>query len=89
MLVKEDAPFIRPRLQAVFEEADVQTRVVFAGNIMRQPGFKGIPRREDDAGYPNADRVMSGGLLLGFHQGMDEPELEYMADVFSTFAKSM
>ena len=89
LLVKESAPFTRRELQAAFEKADVQTRVVFTGNILRQPGFKGIRRREDDAGYPNADRVMSGGLLLGCHQGMGEPELEYMAEVFSTFAKSM
>ena len=88
LLVKPDAPFNRKQLQSALEAADVQTRVVFTGNILRQPGFSQINRREDEAGYPNADRVMVGGLLLGCHQGMKKDQLEHIADVFEAFAKS-
>lgn len=89
LLVREGAPFNRTELQTAVELADVQTRVVFTGNILRQPGFADIERREDDHGYPNADLVMTGGLLLGCHQGMGMPEMEYMADVFANFAGSI
>jgi len=89
LLIKEAAPFDRRALQTAFEVADVQTRVVFTGNILRQPGFAQIPRKEDDGGYPNADRVMAAGMLLGCHQGMGEPELEYMTEVFMSFTKSL
>lgn len=89
LLIKTGAPFERTKLQAVFESAGVQTRVVFTGNILRQPGFAKIARNEDEAGYPNADRVMAGGMLLGCHQGMSEADLEHIADVFASFADSI
>ena len=33
-------------------------------------------------GYPNADYVMEGGILLGCHQGMNEKQLEYIFQIF-------
>jgi CDP-4-dehydro-6-deoxyglucose reductase, E1 len=89
LVVKESAPFDRRSLQVMFEKADIQTRVVFTGNILRQPGFRDMPRREDERGYGNADRVMTGGILLGCHQGMGAREVEYMLDTFATFAGSV
>ncbi len=86
LIVKEAAPFNRRTLQTAFEMADIQTRVVFTGNILRQPGFSGIERVEDERGYPNADRVMSAGMLLGCHQGMTPEQLEYVTQTFTRFA---
>ena len=87
LIVRPEGPFTRRELQVYFESNDVQTRTVFTGNILRQPGFAGIPHRADAAGYPNADRVMEGGILLGCHQGMDQQQVEYVFDVFKSFAK--
>ena len=89
LIVKDAAPFDRRALQTAFENADVQTRVVFTGNVLRQPGFSDMPRREDELGYPNADRVMEAGILLGCHQGMGAAEVEYMCDTFSAYAGSL
>ena len=89
LILKDAAPFDRRTLQTVFESAGVQTRLVFTGNILRQPGFSGMIHTEDTQGYPNADRVMSSGMLLGCHQGMGLPELDYMTDVFTGFAGSL
>lgn len=86
LIVRRQAPFSRRDLQIHFEESGVQTRTVFTGNILRQPGFAGIPHRADPAGYANADAVMEGGILLGCHQGMDPAQLEYVCDVFRAFA---
>ena len=69
------------------EKAGVQTRTVFTGNILRQPGFKNVPRRENEMGYPNADRVMRGGILLGCHQGMGEDAVDYVCETFRAFAE--
>ncbi|MBL6928775.1 MAG: DegT/DnrJ/EryC1/StrS family aminotransferase [Rhodospirillales bacterium] len=87
LIVRSDAPFSRRELQVYFESNDIQTRTVFTGNILRQPGFANIEHRADPAGYPNADRVMEGGILLGCHQGMDQRQVEYMFDVFKSFAQ--
>lgn len=86
MIVRDDAPFTRRDLQIHLEKQNVQTRTVFTGNILRQPGFASIQRREAPAGYPNADQVMRGGMLLACHHGLVPAQLEYLHEVFRGFA---
>ena len=87
LIVKPEAPFTRRELQIHFESNDIQTRTVFTGNILRQPGFANIEHRADPAGYPNADRIMESGILLGCHQGLDDKQLDYLYDVFRSLAE--
>jgi Predicted pyridoxal phosphate-dependent enzyme apparently involved in regulation of cell wall biogenesis len=88
LIIRDDAPFTRRELQTCLERADIQTRTVFTGNILRQPGFSGIVRRESPTGYPNADRVMRGGMLIACHHGLRDEQLDYVHEVFSEFAKT-
>ena len=85
LVVRDGAPFSRRELQIDLETRGIQTRTVFTGNILRQPGFKNIVRKESPEGYPNADQVMRGGLLLGCHQGMTDEQLDYIRDSFRDF----
>jgi len=85
LIVRDNAPFSRRDLQIYFEEQGIQTRVVFTGNILRQPAFKSIKHRADAAGYPNADYIMRGGILIGCHQSMEEEHVEYIKDAFRHF----
>jgi CDP-6-deoxy-D-xylo-4-hexulose-3-dehydrase len=85
LIVRDDAPFQRRDLQIHLEERNVQTRTVFTGNILRQPGFAGIARREAPEGYPNADRVMRGGMLLACHHGLSDAQLDYLHEQTRTF----
>ena len=78
VIVRDDAPFIRRDLQIFLEQRGIQTRTVFTGNILRQPGFANIERRESPHGYPNADRVMRGGMLIACHHGLVEAQLDYI-----------
>ena len=78
LIVRDEAPFIRRDLQIFLERRGIQTRTVFTGNILRQPGFANIERRESPGGYPNADRVMRGGMLMACHHGLVEPQLDYI-----------
>jgi len=87
LVVRPEAPFQRRDLQVHFESNHIQTRTVFTGNILRQPGFSGIPHRERDGGYPNADAVMRGGMLIGCHQGMTGSDVDHLCDVFGQFAQ--
>ena len=72
LLIKESAPFTRKEFQIFLENHHIQTRVVFTGNILRQPMCRNMKKKVLDAGYPNADRVMSQGVLLPLHHGMTE-----------------
>ncbi|MBI5120491.1 MAG: aminotransferase class I/II-fold pyridoxal phosphate-dependent enzyme [Rhodospirillales bacterium] len=88
LIVRPEAPFTRRDLQIHFEKRDIQTRTVFTGNILRQPGFKNIPHRADPKGLANADRVMQGGILIGCHQGLDAKALAYVQESFLALANS-
>ena len=86
LILRDEAPFSRKELQIFLEKAGIQTRTVFTGNILRQPGFKNIVRRETPGGYPNADRVMRSGKLIACHQGLSTEQLDNVHDQFRRFA---
>lgn len=85
LIVRDDAPFIRRDLQIFLEQRGIQTRTVFTGNILRQPGFANIERREARGGYPNADRVMRGGMLIACHHGLNDRQLAYVHEQATAF----
>lgn len=87
LIVRDSAPFSRRDLQMHFESAGVQTRPIFSGNILRHHGFSKIPSRVSERGYANADQVMRGGILLGCHQGMTEPDTNYICEVFQQLVR--
>jgi CDP-6-deoxy-D-xylo-4-hexulose-3-dehydrase len=85
ILIKKNSPFSRKDLQIYLEKRNIQTRVVFTGNILRQPMCKNIKKRVDKNGYPNSDSVMERGLLLPVHHGLTEKmfkKLHYTIDEF-------
>ena len=72
LLIKDSAPFNRKEMQIFLENKNIQTRVVFTGNILRQPMCKGMNYRVIAGGCPNADRIMKLGILLPLHHGLTE-----------------
>ncbi|MFN7226463.1 MAG: DegT/DnrJ/EryC1/StrS family aminotransferase [Holosporales bacterium] len=87
VMLQEQAPFTRRDFQIYLEERNVQTRVVFTGNITRQPGYKNLPMKKSSSGYANADRVMKYGVLLACHHGMTDEMFDYMHSVIEDFIK--
>ncbi len=85
--VKDTAPFTRTELQIFLEKRNIQTRTVFTGNILRQPGFVNIERKESKAGYPESDKVMRGGMLLGCHHGITSEMMSHMHESIDLFLK--
>lgn len=88
ILIKDSAPFTRKEFQIFLETRNIQTRVVFTGNILRQPMCKNIKKRVLEAGYPNADRVMEQGVLLPLHHGMTDDMFVRLHDTIENFLKS-
>ena len=87
MLVKADAPFTRTDMQIFLEKRNIQTRVIFTGNILRQPGFRSIERREPRDGFPVADDVMRRGVLLACHHGLTQDMVDHVHSSFDEFAR--
>ena len=86
LTIRREAPFNRREMQTHLERADIQTRPVFTGNILRQPAMKGVECRTGPHGYPVADDVMRGGILLACHHGLTDAHLSYMHETFRRFA---
>ena len=80
------APFTRRELQVWMERKDIQTRPVFTGNILRQPAMRGVAAIVEPNGYPVADAVMRGGILLACHHGLDAAQIDYIHESFAEFA---
>tara|TARA_B100000767_G_scaffold246402_1_gene245953 strand:- start:1448 stop:2653 length:1206 start_codon:yes stop_codon:yes gene_type:complete len=85
LLIKDTAPFTRREFQIFLEERNIQTRVVFTGNILRQPMCKNIKKIVSDEGYPNADTVMRRGVLLPLHHGLTEPMFDRFQETVKEF----
>jgi len=87
--IRETAPFIRRDLQIFLEKRNIQTRTVFTGNILRQPGFKHVANKSAKGGYPEADKVMRGGMLLACHHGLSQEQIDHVMDSVSVFMKNI
>lgn len=87
LTLKDTAPFTRTEMQIFLEKRNIQTRTVFTGNILRQPGFKNIKHKTTPTGYPNADQVMKGGILIGCHHGLTGEMLQHIHSSFKMFAE--
>lgn len=83
--IKKDAPFTRLEFVTFLEKNNVQTRPIFTGNVLKQPGYKNIPHRVAKEGYPVTDNIMERGFVIGCHQGLDEKHLDYMKKVLKEF----
>lgn len=86
LVVRPGAPFKRRDLQIYLERRNIQTRVIFTGNILRQPGFANVPHRASPDGYPVADEIMRGGVLLACHHGLNDAMLAHVHACVDEFA---
>ena len=76
-------PFMTPRrleLLTFLESNNIQTRVCFAGNVTRHPVY-----REYLEVFPNSDRIMAEGFLLGAHHGMVVEDVDYVCSKIREF----
>ncbi|MBI3635702.1 MAG: lipopolysaccharide biosynthesis protein RfbH [Candidatus Rokubacteria bacterium] len=66
------------------DERKIETRMIFAGNVLRQPGFRGIPHRV--AGELTAsDTVMNDTFFLGVYPGLTPPMIDYVVESVAAF----
>lgn len=89
MVVNENAPFTRTELQIFLEKRNIQTRVVFTGNILRQPMMKNVEYIGKADDFVNADRIMRQGILLACHHGLDEAMLKHLYSSIDKFIASV
>jgi CDP-6-deoxy-D-xylo-4-hexulose-3-dehydrase len=88
--IDEDAPFTRTEVQEFLVGKGIETRMVWTGNILRQPGFSKIAHRSPLSGLPNCDRVMDRSMSLPIHHGLNADHMgficEQLDELFAHFA---
>lgn len=85
LTITSDAPFSRTQLLKYMENNNIQTRPIFTGNILRQPGFKGIIGQNLKKDYPVTDEIMKNGFILGCNHGLEKKHIDYMIKSLSSF----
>jgi CDP-6-deoxy-D-xylo-4-hexulose-3-dehydrase len=68
----------RVTVQEYFASRNVPTRMIWTGNILRQPGFAGIEHRQPADGLPECDRVMNRALSLPAHHGLTSDDVGHI-----------
>ena len=84
--VREDAPFTRNALVQYLEENRIGTRLLFGGNLVRQPLYKGLKYRVVGE-LGNTDRVMQTAFWLGVFPGLTEEMLAYVVSILRDFCR--
>lgn len=89
LTIRENAPFLRKDFQIFLEKRNIMTRTIFTGNILRQPGFKNCAHKAASEGYPEADKVMRGGVLMACHHGLNDAQISHMMESISEFMNNI
>ena len=76
----------RGKLTKHLEAAQIETRLVFGGNILRQPGYIDIEKRVSGS-LENSDRIMQDTFFIGVFPGLTEEMLTYVLSVFEDYFK--
>jgi CDP-6-deoxy-D-xylo-4-hexulose-3-dehydrase len=85
--VKEGAPFTRDQLTRELDAKKIGTRLLFAGNLLRQPAYEGLEYRVigDMSG---SDYVMNHVFWIGVYPGLTTEMLDYVVATISQFAET-
>src|SRR6202142_4430285 len=81
LAVRKDAPVTRNEVVQFLETRKIATRLLFGGNLLRQPAYRDIQRRVIGE-LKNTDFVMNNVFWIGLYPGITQAILDYMADTF-------
>lgn len=79
LTVKQNGPKTRNEIVKALNEMKIATRLLFGGNLLRQPAFANTPRRVSGE-LINTDIVMNDTFWIGVWPGLTIPMLDYMIE---------
>lgn len=88
--LRDDVKFSRNDIVEYLENANIQTRNLFAGNMLRHPMFDSMVRDSDYrvvGDLPNTDKIMNDSFWIGLYPGMGDEAIAYMVAKIREFIK--
>jgi CDP-4-dehydro-6-deoxyglucose reductase, E1 len=82
--VRDCAGFTRNELTTFLEDAQIETRTLFCGNLIRQPAYEAIEMRVV-GDLTNTDIIMNDTFFIGVYPGLTHEQIDYMIDSFKRF----
>ena len=82
--LKDDCGFTRVELLRYLDENKIGSRLLFAGNLIRQPYFQGIEHRVVGS-LENTDKTMNDTFWVGIYPALDSEHLDYIAEQMEEF----
>jgi CDP-6-deoxy-D-xylo-4-hexulose-3-dehydrase len=86
LLVQNNAPFNRDDIVKYLEDHGIATRMLFGGNLLKQPAYSNINYRLIGS-LDNTDLVMNNLFWIGVYPGIDNEKLQYILTIFDDFFK--
>jgi len=84
LAIRPTAPFERQQLLRFLDERKIGTRLLFGGNLVRQPLYRGQPFRQI-GNLPNSDFVMDQVFWIGVYPGLSDEMLAYVLQSLHEF----
>jgi CDP-6-deoxy-D-xylo-4-hexulose-3-dehydrase len=88
MTVREGSGINRNMLTKTLEERKVGTRLLFAGNLTKQPAFRHVDYRIHGS-LENTDKVMLDSFWIGVWPGIDDARMDYMVDTIAAISDEL
>jgi CDP-6-deoxy-D-xylo-4-hexulose-3-dehydrase len=88
LLIRPDAPFKRTEFVNFLEEKKIATRLLFGGNLVRQPAYQEVKYRIAGP-LTNSDLVMNQLLWIGVYPGLSQPMLDYMVETIHAAVREL
>jgi CDP-6-deoxy-D-xylo-4-hexulose-3-dehydrase len=85
IIINPESGIRRSEFQQWMEKHGVDTRMVWTGNVTRQPMLRGKEFRVPEGGLPNADRVMEWGLILPNSHSLNDDDCNYIGECVEAF----
>lgn len=83
-LIIKSKKFTRREITEHLESQGIQTRLIFAGNITRQPAYRNITKRVVGS-LTNADNVMFNSFMVGVYPGLTLKDIDFISNTIINF----